>query len=47
MFRVIGTNTYLGEIDKWDKADKDAAEKIPQKLAIKSIYRRPSWLSLP
>lgn len=34
MFTVIGTNTYLKEINKWTKADREAAEKIPKKLAI-------------
>ncbi|MFH1372353.1 MAG: hypothetical protein ABII79_00940 [bacterium] len=33
MYRVIGTETYLREIDKWTKADQEAAEKIPTKLA--------------
>ena len=34
MFKVIGTNTYLKEIEKLTKADKEAAEKLPKKLAI-------------
>lgn len=33
MFTVIGTDTYLGEIDKWSKVDKEAAKKLPKKLA--------------
>ena len=33
MFNVIGTNTYLIELKKWDKADREAAEKLPNKLA--------------
>jgi len=33
MFKVIGTDTYLQELDKWSKQDYNAAEKIPKKLA--------------
>src|SRR3989338_1747666 len=33
MFKVIGTETYIKEIGKWPKADKEAAEKLPEKLA--------------
>ena len=33
MFNVIGTNTYLTEIKKWTKTDREAAEKLPKKLA--------------
>lgn len=33
MFKVIGTETYLNEIKKWPKSDKEAAEEIPKKLA--------------
>ena len=33
MFKVIGTDTYLRELQKWPKKDYDAAEKIPKKLA--------------
>ena len=33
MFNVIGTDTYLFELQKWSKADQEAAEKIPKKLA--------------
>lgn len=33
MYRVIGTETYLEEINKWTKADQESAEKIPKKLA--------------
>lgn len=32
MYKVIGTNTYLKEIDKWPKDYRDIAGKIPQKL---------------
>ncbi len=34
MFKVIATETYQEEIDKWTKADRIAAEKVPSKLAI-------------
>ena len=34
MFKVIGTDTYLGEISKWTKADREVAEKIPEKLSL-------------
>ena len=33
MFIVIGTETYLKEIDKLPKSYKEIAEKIPKKLA--------------
>ena len=33
MFKVIGTATYLKEIGKWPKTDKEVAEKIPKQLA--------------
>ncbi len=33
MFNVIGTDTYLIELEKWDKTDREAAEKLPHKLA--------------
>ncbi len=34
MYEVIGTATYLAEISQWTKADREAAEKIPEKLAL-------------
>lgn len=34
MFKVIGTDTYLEEINKWPKLDREAAEKIPKKIAV-------------
>ena len=33
MFKVIGSNTYLEQINKWTKTDKEAAEKLPKKLS--------------
>ena len=33
MFVVIETKTYQEELDKWTKADKEAAKKLPQKLS--------------
>jgi hypothetical protein len=33
MFTVIGTDTYLQEIANWSKIDKEAAKKLPKKLA--------------
>ena len=33
MFKVIGTKTYLEEISRWSKTDKEAAEKISNQLA--------------
>ena len=33
MFTVIGTYTYVKELEKWDNADRVAAGKIPEKLA--------------
>lgn len=33
MFRVVGTETFLDELSKWPKSDREAAEKLPAKLA--------------
>ena len=33
MYSVIGTNTYLKELDKWTKTDREAAEKLPKQLS--------------
>ncbi len=33
MFEVVGTDTYLRELQKWPKQDFDFASKIPKKLA--------------
>ena len=33
MFVVIGTETYLQELNKWPKQEYEQATKIPQKLA--------------
>lgn len=41
MFAVIGTNTYLRELDKWDKADREAAEKIPNTLKENPLIGSP------
>ncbi|MEK6902461.1 MAG: hypothetical protein AABX02_02645, partial [archaeon] len=32
-FQVIGTETYHEELSKWPKSDREAAEKLPPKLA--------------
>ena len=32
MFKVIGTDTYLQELNKWPRADKLIAEKFPKQL---------------
>ena len=34
MFKVIGTNTYLKEIDKWPKDYKEAVNKLPKNLSV-------------
>lgn len=31
-YAVIGTETYLKELEKWDKSERDVAEKMPKKL---------------
>ncbi len=41
MFTVIGTDTYLKEISKWPKADREVAEKIPKNLALNPITGAP------
>ena len=32
VYNVIETDTYEKEVDKWDKSEKDVAEKIPKQL---------------
>ena len=32
MFRVVGTATYLEELSRWPKTDREIAEKFPLKL---------------
>ena len=34
MFKVIGTDTYSKEIEKWPKDYKEVANKLPRKLPI-------------
>lgn len=34
MFKVIGTETYLKEIEDWPKDYKETLDKIPKKLSI-------------
>lgn len=41
MFRVIGTDTYLDEISGWDKPEREAAGKIPDKLAQNPFIGKP------
>ena len=41
MFIVIGTHTYLKEIDKWPKQDKEAALKIPNQLKESPLVGKP------
>jgi len=41
MFNVIGTDTYLKEVDKWPNDYKEAAEKIPVKLADNPLIGDP------
>ena len=41
MFKVIGTDTYLEELDKLDKSEREAAEKIPKNLAENPFSGRP------
>ncbi|MEK6963771.1 MAG: hypothetical protein AABX70_05050 [Nanoarchaeota archaeon] len=41
MLKVIGTDSYLLEIDKWPKADRLAADKIPKQLAMNPFAGDP------
>jgi len=41
MFIVIGTDTYIKELEKWPKADQDAAIKIPSQLAENPYVGKP------
>ena len=36
-YQVFGTETYLKELAKLDKSERDIAEKIPQKLYNKGF----------
>lgn len=45
MYKVIATDTYQKEIDRWTKADKEIAEKLPNKLSINPLIGKP--LSYP
>ena len=45
MFIVIGTDTYMKEIGKWPKQDKEAALKIPNQLKENALVGKP--LSYP
>jgi hypothetical protein len=41
MFIVIGTPTYLNEIQQWEKADREAAEKLPYHLRENPFVGKP------
>ena len=45
MFIVIGTDTYLKEVGKWPKFDRQEAEKIPNQLKENPFVGKP--LSYP
>ena len=41
MFMVIGTETYLKEINRWPKPDKEGALKIPDQLKENPLIGKP------
>ena len=41
MFKVIGTETYLKELEKWQKTERQAAEKMAVKLAKNPLGGKP------
>ncbi len=41
MFTVIGTDTYLGELEKWPRDVQEAATKIPSHLAENPYSGKP------
>lgn len=41
MFIVIGTTTYLEELEHWPKSDQEAAAKIPLHLAENPYVAKP------
>lgn len=41
MFKVVGTETYLKELGKWPKADREVAEKMAKKLAESPLAGKP------
>jgi len=41
MFVVIGTETYLQQLKKWPKADRESAEKLPKHLAENPLAGKP------
>lgn len=41
MFTVIGTETYLKELENWPKAERDIAEKLPKQLSENPFSGKP------
>jgi hypothetical protein len=41
MFNVIGTDTYLKEINKWPSDYKERAGKLPKRLAVNPLSGDP------
>ena len=41
MFKVIGTDTYLEELSKWPKTDKEIADRFPLKLSENPFQGKP------
>ena len=41
MFTVIGTETYLEELKRWQKSQQEAAERIPEKLRENPLSGKP------
>ena len=41
MYIVIGTNTYLKEIIKWSKSEREVIQKIPKQLAENPLAGKP------
>lgn len=40
-YKVIATETYLKEVSKLDKSEREDAEKVPQKLALNPFAGKP------
>ncbi len=41
MYKVIGTETYLKELEKWPRADREVAEKMARKIAENPFSEKP------
>jgi len=41
MFRVVGTETYLKELEKWPKPYREVADRLPKQLMLNPLVGKP------